>query len=208
MNVLNALFFTPRLRIMESAPDYSSEPRILFMVDAWDPFDDPKRPREIIEERQHINDVRAECIRRLRNEFGERFYGGFRHNEYAVSNFKELLVEDVSLTARGQYLEYLRSFPICVATTGLHGSIGWKFAEYIAFSKAIIAETLNYELPGRIDDGVNYLSFKSPQGCVEAAARLYADHELRHRMMAANFRYYCGHLRPDALVLNTLLTAL
>lgn len=36
---------------------------------------------------------------------------------------------------------------ICITTTGLHRSIGWKFAEYIAASKAIVTEKLNYS-PG------------------------------------------------------------
>ena len=208
MNLTNSLFFSQRVSDMESAPDFAAEPRIIFMAHTWDPDDDPQASHEVIEERQSINETRAECIRRLRKEFGAHFYGGFKHTKYAISNFKELLVEDSSLTRTGRYVELLRSFPICVATTGLHGSIGWKFAEYVAFSKAIIAEALNYEVPGRLENGVNYLAFDTPQGCVDAAVRLYSDAEFRHQMMTANFKYYHQNLRPDTLVLNTLIAAL
>jgi len=208
INVADSIFFTPRVGAMESAPELSSEPRVLFMVNTRDPYDDPQRSKDVIEERMSINEVRAECIRKLRKEFGEHFYGGFRHTKYAVEKFPDLLVKNASVTPGGQYIAHMRNFPICVATTGLHGSIGWKFAEYVAFSKAIIAEKLTYELPGRIADGVNYLSFETPQGCVEAAIRLFSDTEFRRRMMAANFQYYHNHLRPDAMILNTLLIAL
>jgi hypothetical protein len=95
-----------------------------------------------------------------------------------------------------------------VATTGLHGSTGWKFAEYIAFSKAIVSEELNYEVPGKLEHGKNYLAFNSPEDCVNQVRLLFSDHHLRNSIMANNALYYLSFLRPDVLVVNTILTAL
>ncbi|MBV1906550.1 MAG: hypothetical protein KUG75_10760, partial [Pseudomonadales bacterium] len=99
-------------------------------------------------------------------------------------------------------------YPICVATTGLHQSIGWKFAEYIAFSKAILSETLNFEVPGKLSEGMNFLEFTSAEACVENASILMSDHELRKKLMLNNAIYYHKNMRPDNLILRTILTAL
>ena len=95
-----------------------------------------------------------------------------------------------------------------MATTGLHGSIGAKFAEYIAQAKAIVSEPLNYQVPGNLSSEVNYLEFTSIDGCVESAVRLIDDRDLRVSMMMDNCRYYHAYLRPDALILNTLAIAM
>jgi hypothetical protein len=208
LDIGNVLQFTPRIESLEAVPDFHARPKVLFMVKAWDPHDDPDRPAERVAHRQRMNDVRAECIQLLRREFGEDFYGGFRHTEFARRAYPEALVPDNRLTQKRKYVELLKQFPICVATTGLHNSIGAKFGEYVAQSKAILSEGLNYTVPGDLREGQNYLQFESPEQCVEIASRLYSDAALRQQMMAANFRYYHAHLRPDALVLNTLITAL
>ena len=102
-------------------------------------------------------------------------------------------------------MKLLREFPIGIATTGLHGSIGWKLAEYVSYSKAIVTEKLNYRVPGHFEKELNYLDFVSPEGCVESAARLFQNYSLRCQLMINNYRYYQSYLRPDSLVLNTLL---
>lgn len=204
----NWIRFYPRVRELESPPDYELPPRVLFLVTAYDPNDHADRNAEKIEERRRHNETRAECIRSLRRELGERFLGGFNHNEYATKHYKDCLVSDAALTGKRAYLQTMRSHPICVATTGLHGSIGWKFAEYVACARAIVSERLVYDVPGELAAGRNYLEFAGPAECVEQALRLVTDRELRDEMMAENSRYYRAHLRPDVLVLNSLLTAL
>jgi hypothetical protein len=101
----------------------------------------------------------------------------------------------------------MRSHAICVATTGLHGSIGWKLAEYVAFSKAIITEKLVYTVPGDFGPGRNYIEFASPEDCAAAAMRLVEDRGLRERLMLNNVAYYRAYLRPDALVGNAMARA-
>ena len=208
LNILDRFLFMPRLHIMQSLPDYKANPKIIFMVKPFDPHSKPDRPREKIEERIQINTVRASCIKLLRKEFGNNFYGGFYHTDYSKNNYKEYLMPDSKSSLKKNYIKLLKSFNICVANTGLHGSIGWKFAEYVAFSKAIITEKLNYEIPGDLENGKNYLEFTSPEDCVNKASQLFSDKELRSYIMTNNAKYYQSYLRPDSLVLNTILTAL
>jgi hypothetical protein len=204
----NRLRFYSRVRELESLPDYALPPRVLFLVTAYDPHDHPDRSAEKIEERMHNNETRAQCIRLLRKELGPAFVGGFNHNDYTLRHYKDCLVADASTTEKKNYIRTLMSHSICVATTGLHGSIGWKFAEYVSCARAIVSERLRYQVPGDLSPGRNYLEFASPAECVEQALRLMADRDLRNDMMTANSLYYRAHLRPDALLLNSLLAVL
>jgi hypothetical protein len=105
-------------------------------------------------------------------------------------------------------LNKLREFPICVATVGLNGSNGWKLAEYVAASKAILSEPLVYEVPGEFTHEKNYLQFQTPDELVETAVKLIEDAELRSSMMHANRQYFREYVRPDAMVRNSLKIAL
>jgi hypothetical protein len=195
-----------KLSSMESWPDFDAPAKIIFMTRAWAPHEAPSQDKA--EEFLHLSETRAKCIRMLRDEFGVDFYGGFMHSDFASKNYKDALLPDHSLSASRNYLNLLRNFPIGVATAGLHGSIGWKFAEYVALSKAILSEKLCCEVPGDLRKGVNYLEFSSPEDCVIKAKQLCSDHHLRNSLMINNARYYESYLRPDSLVLNSILIAL
>ncbi len=178
------------------------------MVTAHDPHDDPLRAKAKLDERAHINQVRANCIRMLRAELGPQFYGGFRHNPYTVKSYKDVLLDDPRNARKQRYLEIVQQFPICIATTGLHGSIGGKFGEYVALSKAIVSEKLQYEVPGTLQSERNYLEFSSPERCVEQSMRLINDEQLRMNLMLNNSYYYQNFLRPDMLVFNAIAIAM
>lgn len=204
----NKTEFYPRLRNLHSLPVVSHEPKVLFMVTAYDPYDEPKRPKEKIEERIHNNEFRANCVRALRNELGPKFFGGFIHNKYTREHYKDVLLGDPQSAKKQNYLQILKEFPICVATTGLHGSIGWKFAEYVAFSKAIVSEKLNYEVPAFFRLGHNYLEFSSPEDCVEQSMKLLSNQQLRTELMLNNSIYYQHYVKPDMLVFNAISVAM
>jgi hypothetical protein len=206
LDVRNILGFQPRLTEMQSLPDYQAEPKVLFLVTAYDPFDNSERSEDKSNERREINETRAACIRLLKKELGSRFLGGFMRNPYTEANYQELIAPD-KMTVQSSYLRLVRSFPICVATMGLHGSTGWKLAEYVAFAKAILSERPQYDVPGDFTENRNYLAFETPDECVNKAVQLIEDSELRSRLMTNNACYYQAFVRPDALVLNTLLTA-
>jgi hypothetical protein len=200
--------YTARVNDLWAFPDYGAPPKILFMVMAYDPHDKQDRPDEKVEERRYINEARAQCIAMLRKEYKDNFYGGFIHTAYAAKHYKEFLMPDKTLSSRKNYMNLLKSYPICLATTGLHLSIGAKFAEYIAFSKAILTEKLNFEVPGNLQKDKNYLEFSTPENCVENAEKLFSDKVLRNSIMTNNAKYFHAYMRPDVLVLNTLLTTL
>jgi hypothetical protein len=204
----NWLRYNPRVRDLEALPEPQLAPKVLFLAAAHDPYKSPGRSREKIDEMLAINDTRASCIRVLRKELGARFLGGFIHGPYSLKAHKDVLVEDNRVTRKRNYVRLLKSFPICIATTGLHGSIGGKFAEYVALAKAVVSEKLNYEVPGDLQAGRNYLEFASAQECARQSMRLVEDRDERARMMFSNARYYQSYLRADALVLNSLLAAL
>lgn len=187
-------------------PAFNLSPRVLFMAKAWDSkMVSSKEKRDEIDS---MNNTRAQCIRLLRQEFGKYFTGGFMHEDYAKVKFRDCLLFDNNLAKRKNYIRLMQRFPICVATSGLHGSNGWKLAEYVSYAKAIVTERLNYRVPGPFVRGANYLDFVSAEGCVEASVKLFHDERLRRKLMMNNYRYYQSHLRPDSLVLNTLAIAL
>jgi hypothetical protein len=207
LDINNRFGFQPRVRLMQRQPNLRADPNVLFLVAAYDPYDDPGRSQEKIEDRILINETRARCVRLLKDALGPRFRGGFSHSPFAAEQYPDLVMP-AGATSQVKYLSTLESFPICVATTGLHGSTGWKLAEYVAFSKAIVSERLIYEVPGTFAPGRNYIEFTSPEECLNGAVRLIEDVALRRQLMQSNAAYYRDYLRPDALVGNALTTAL
>jgi hypothetical protein len=112
------------------------------------------------------------------------------------------------MTRKSAYLSLLHRASVGIATTGLQGSNGWKLGEYVAAAKAIVTEPLRYSLPGRFEPDRNYLLFRDEHECLKATQTLIRNRTMRHAMMHENLAYYRCHLRPDALVLNTLIQAL
>lgn len=197
---------TERIDRIEAEPNTSLTPRILYMVRLWDPRKiESKKQSEAVEE---MNASRAECVTRMRKEFGDNFFGGVAHDEYSAKYFADALLPDGSLANKRTYLETLPQFPICVATVGLNGSNGWKLAEYVAQSKAIISEPLRYAVPGDFSPETNYLEFMDADELIEAGHRLMNDAESRASMMQNNSVYYRNYVRADALVRNSLDTVL
>jgi hypothetical protein len=192
----------PTVSRLSSPPDVDQPPKAIFFARTWE----PAGPED--EGFEALNETRAECIRALRKAFGPQFLGGFSRSQHACRRYPDCVVGPELSTRRRDYLRRLRSYPVCVATTGLYGSIGWKFAEYVALSKAIVSEPLQFEPPGPMTAGENYLEFATPDACVAAVARLLADRDLRARMMARNRSYYLEYGAPDAVVGRVLHAAL
>ena len=119
-----------------------------------------------------------------------------------------MVVTDNTVTSKRSYLTLMKRHPVCVATTGLHGSNGWKLAEYVACARAVLTEPLRYEVPGSFSRNQNYLEFTTPGECLQRAEELMLDDTVRTRLMRNNADYYRSSLRPDALVFNALSLAL
>ena len=205
---LTSMNFLPTVNKMHSLPKPNQEPNVLFMARAWDPEGEGSElSAELKGERARINEMRARCIKLLRKELKHHFYGGFAQTDYARRNFGDLLLETASVSDKKAYISLLHQYPICIATTGLHGSIGWKMAEYVAFSKSIVSEQLNFSVPGQFEHNRNYLEFDTPEECLQQTMRLVEDKHLRSRLMENNLYYYKTYLIPDRLIMRTLSIA-
>ncbi len=198
--------FTSEIGRFEGAPKVNSEPLILFITRLWRP--ERADTVEKAEERERINSMRVDCIRLLRKEFGAHFIGGLIPNEYSQKHYPDALLEDARVVHKHRYLNLMHQADICVTTTGLEGSNSWKLAEYVAASKAIVAERLNYFVPGGFEAGKNYLEFTTAEECAAKVVELYTRPEERWAMAARNLNYYYHYLRPDALIWNSLMTVL
>jgi hypothetical protein len=180
-------------------------PRAIFLARTWAAEELPGLSPEIIE---GLNDTRAGCIRLLRKRFGERFLGGLARSANALKRYPDCVVDEGISTRRRDYLARLRDYSICIATTGLFDSTGWKFAEYLAFGKAIVCEPMKFELPGPIAAGRNFLEFTTPEGCAARVGELLENRDARARMMADNAAYFAEFGAPGAVVARVLHAAL
>ncbi len=189
-------------------PALSPQPKILFMARLWDPAGEfPGQLTDAMaQERRRINESRADCIRLLRREFGDRFCGGVASSPFTVREYPDVVLDDPSLARKDRYLAFMKTFDVHISTMGLHGSTGWKFAEYIASSKAIVCEPLCYESAGGLADGVHYLSFTDADSCVKGV-HVLLDDEARAKMMQNNHAYAEKYLRCKAFVQSTLRDA-
>ncbi len=186
----------------EFFPIPNKNDKILFIAQLWNP-DDVKLEHLKIE-RELINKNRVNCIKACQKEFGKKFTGGLKQNSFAVQKSKSLIIPDY-ITNRESFLNAIKEHNICIATTGLHNSIGWKFGEYLAASRAIISEPLLYEIPGDFENDKNYLIFQNEEELLNKVHYLLNNREVLYDVMNNNFQYYNNYLRPDKLVLNTLL---
>jgi len=200
------LVYLPRVSNTQSYPLYLAEPRALFMTRAYAPEAAPSPEKAA--ERERLNAMRADCIRALRIAFGDRFYGGFEAESFAQKHYADCLIPDEHLARKRRYLQLLAEFPIGVTTLGLHASNGWKLAEYVSCARAIVTERPVCQVPGPFAPGENYLEFTTPAECVAAVTQLFDQPALRRRLMTNNYRYYHAYLKPEALVLNSIATAL
>jgi hypothetical protein len=139
-----------------------------------------------------------------REEFGNIFLGGLIDNEYSRRIAPEY-ISHPDQTKKLNYLNNVKNSNICLATKGLHKSSAWKFGEYIACSKAIISEPIEYSVTGEFTPEHNYLEFSNDNQLIDNINLLLNDNLLINKIMKNNYDYYNEFLRPDKLILNSLL---
>ena len=66
----------------------------------------------------------------------------------------------------------------------------------------IVAERLEYVVPGDFEDGNHYIPFYSVSECLNAVDILMSDAELIYKMKVMNQHYYSNFLKPDIQILN------
>jgi hypothetical protein len=189
----------------EFYPIVPEKKKVLFLTRLWDPADAKSEISAAL--RTQINQTRLECIARCREAYGDEFTGGLFAEKYALKHHAGL-VAPVSLTSKKGFLDSVKSHAICIATTGLHKSIGWKFGEYVAASRAIVSEPLHFTLPGNFNSGKNFFEFDNADKLIEQINVLRKDEQKLFSMMNDNHRYYNNYVRPENMVLNTIMTVL
>jgi hypothetical protein len=193
------------LSLLTSPPRPDLAPRLQFNVLLYDP-DAAGANAEQRREYEAVTALRAGCVRLLRRELGERFVGGAIATPYALRHHPDIVLADPGAASRRRYIASLRRQPIAIATTGLHLSNGFKLAEYVGLSRAILSEPLHYEVPGDFAAGRNYLQFQTPEQCLHGALSLLEDRGRRAAMMEANWRYYNDWLRPESMAWRVVET--
>ena len=202
---------------IEQVPDFKrSDIRILFMARLWDPStkrpdpsmsDEQYRYRQyMVEEWESINQTRIAVMRALKKYFGQSFFGGMFRDALSERLCPDLVLP-TKMVRKKAYLDRMKKSDICIGTMGLHKSIGWKMGEYIAASRAIVAEPLEYVVPGNFEEGRNYLPFQSAESCCEQVAALLADPNRLYQMKQANHQYYLDYLEPRKQLCNALSAA-
>lgn len=176
---------------------------ICFLTRLWDPESSEVGIHEKREERNKINNIRVDCLNELKQKYGSNGIFGLSKDEYSFKKNKELVLSN-TVTDKKSFLDIVKKSKICVCTTGLHNSIGWRFAEYIAAGKVIITEKLNSELPGDLIENKNYLQFETKEELFNNIERLINDQSLQKSIEENNKKYYRKYLKPDKLVENTL----
>ena len=93
---------------------------------------------------------------------------------------------DSDICEKQNYMRIMKKSDICIATTGLHESIGWKMGEYVAAARGIVSEKLNYRVPGNFKEEKNYLVFSNIDECIDAVDRLYTSPSTLYQMKKNN----------------------
>jgi hypothetical protein len=190
-----------RLRVedLQALPATGEDPVTLFMTRLWDPAQFATYCLSDAAELHAMNELRAACIRALRRELGPRFEGGVQRTPFTVREYGDIVLPTEAEGRRRPFIEQVRRHPICVTTAGPHRSNGFKFAEYVAMARSIVAEPVATEIPGSFAEPRNYLTFATPAACVQRVLQLVDDRALRAAQMQANRNYFEAWMEPQRL---------
>lgn len=193
---LYAFLNSPPVSAFAQPPDHPVERSVHFQSRIWE---DWQLGPDCAEE---VNRPRIELTRLLKQEFGASFQGGIVPSRYS----RQQCPRDLSQEPKQRSIYVTRSKPLMIGihTRGLHHSIGFKLAEYLASSKCIVTEPLRNELPTPLVANQNYLEYSSPQECIERCRQILRDDHLASRMRKNNWEYYQKEVRPDRHIANCL----
>ena len=155
------------------------------------------------EKQNELNEFRISLARKLKNKFKKNIIIGVNDNTLSRKLCPDLILHK-TVTQRHHFINLINRSLVCITSTGLHRSIGWRFGEFVAAGKAILSEPLHFAVPGNFQVGKNYLSFNSIDEVVDKCDDLLCNLDKIHTMEYENLYYYFHYLKPDILILNTL----
>lgn len=189
------LLALPAPAAFECPPEVRAEPCIFFQTRVWDPPNED--PLTIA-----INEERAALVVSLRRAFGRRFVGGIIPSPYALKHYPETITTlDFSMRS---YAQLLKKPLVAIYSRGLHHSVAFKMAEYLAASRAIVGHRPQVTLPCQLVEGANYLGFNDPEGCIAKCETLLCNTQAGEAMRKENWDYYRREVEPAAQMLRTL----
>jgi len=194
--VLNILRL-PESRFFERPPECETHNLVLFQTRLWTHDEVTGLPSA-----EEINDGRINLVKLLKKELKSKFVGGLMPTEFAQRYFSELVVP--SSFSRKAYINLRNKCLIGVYSIGLHHSIAWKLAEYMAGSLCIVSEPLVNTVAHPLKEGIEYNTFSNPDKCLEICNRLLEDKELSSKMRHAAFSYYQTNVKPSSMIRQCL----
>lgn len=143
---------------------------------------------------RQIHKQRYRLIKLLRQEFRERFFGGFVPSKVSGELYGDALTN--LPTEPEAYLDAVKDAGIVIYTRGLVNSPAWKMSEYLSQGKVIIAEPLTAELPVPLTEGKEVLYFHSDEELIDIIDMVSRDKALS-RVLSENARtYFEKHVHP------------
>jgi len=182
---------SPLVEEFEQPPTVELDPIIVFQTRLWS--QNELGPGESAEE---INADRVAIVRALKTAFPDHFAGGLMPTPLALAKYRDLVSPQPD--KRREFIRWTRRCLIGVQTRGLHHSLPFKLAEYLAGSKCIVTSPLRHVLPVPPLPGLHYLEFRCPRECVEHCARLLHDARLVNGLRSAAWAYYRTEVQPAA----------
>ena len=187
----------------EATADSPTERGVIFLTRLWC---GAGKPADVADRFRQLNECRIELIATLRARLGDSFVGGVERNHVSEQLCPDYIVDHE--TVKTNYVALMKRRLIGVATPGLHGSIGWKFPEYLAASRCIVSQPLRPEGSSGLVEGKHYLPFHTADACANACERLLNDPALALAMRRSNEDYYRNELKPPVMMLKRLRTAM
>ena len=190
LNELKKIIFIPNSQEFEcnELSGCNQEMSIFFQTRLW------AYEKETTEDMDKINIERVELVRHLKNAFGNRYKGGLVPEPIALQHYPELITH--LPTRQRSFAKISRLSSIGVYSRGLHNSLAFKLAEYLASGKCIVSCKLDNQLPVPLKEGINYLEYNTPQACVDQCRYLMKNPDIMNTMRKANLEYYHKYVRP------------
>jgi len=190
----------PAAAQFEADPGEPLEPIVVFQTRLWEPHEAAP------DDAAAVNRMRVEVVRALRQALSTAFVGGLVSTPLARREHPGEVVPPQQ-SRMVNYAALSRRALIGVYTRGLHHSTAFKLPEYLAGSKAVVAEGLRNQTPTPLERGLHWAEFRDADECVLECRRLLADHERCAAMRQASAEYYRLHVAPQAHLRWTLAEA-
>ena len=184
----------------ERKPNKKNGNYILFITRLWDENVETWMSKE---ECGRINNDRIVLTKALKLRYGNIFVGGVEDSVVSRELCPDLVISN-AVTNKKNYIKLMKKSLICITTTGLSNSTGWKIGEYVAASKAIVCEPLKYDVPAGFKEGINYLDFSSIDECFAQIDYLLNNIDVREKMENDNHKWYSKHGSPDMMCVDCL----